>query len=67
MLKQRTAVESFSLCLSGFSDILAAESPVERLEELMLARLDRPVRLLRWAVMRVAEDGSFQVEGACLR
>jgi hypothetical protein len=62
-----TIVESFSLSLEGFPDILRREAPVSRIEEALIAHLEAPNRLLRWAVVRVAEDGCFWVEGAYLK
>lgn len=60
------SVESFSMSLSGWESVLNADKPADLLEEKIRTQLDAPVRLLRWAVVRV--DGSrFQCEGAYLK
>jgi hypothetical protein len=46
-------VESFSLCLDDFEQALHADYPAKWLEAQLLARLAAPVRLLRWAVVKV--------------
>lgn len=67
-------VESFSLSLSGLEQVLHAPSPSRLLEAQLLSRLDRPIRLLRWAIVHVeslsSDDGAtsrFHCEGAYLR
>lgn len=60
-------VESFTLQLDNFSDVLQAEAPAKWLEAQLLVRLDSPVRLLRWAIVQIEENQSFWCEGAYLR
>ena len=69
-------VESFSLSLKGLDQALHAPSPTRWLEAQLLSRLDRPIRLLRWAIVdveRSQSDGSgsplqhFRCEGSYLR
>ena len=66
-------VESFSLSMEGLDQVLHASSPSRWLEAQLLSRLERPIRLLRWAIVHVerAPDGvpssRFHCEGAYLR
>jgi hypothetical protein len=66
-------VESFSVALDGLEAVLYAPSPSRWLEAQLLSRLDRPIRLLRWAIVHVerTSDGNptsrFHCEGAYLR
>ena len=46
-------VNSFSLRLEGFQQVLRAEQPIEQIETLILAQLENPVRLLRWALVKI--------------
>jgi hypothetical protein len=59
-------VESFSLCLASYSEMLQAAEPVRHIEAQLLQQLDKPVRLLRWAIVRT--DGTaYWCEGAYLK
>jgi hypothetical protein len=73
-------VESFSLDLQGLEQVLQAKSPTRWLEAQLLARLHRPIRLLRWAIVQADKLDSpgnrkrsqarltrFRCEGAYLR
>lgn len=63
-------VESFHVRLEGWQAILKTEAPVETVEQLILAQLEKPRRLLRWAIVRIAEqepDQPFWCEGAYLK
>jgi hypothetical protein len=67
-------VESFSLSLKGLEHALHAPSPTRWLEAQLLSRLDRPIRLLRWAIVDVkqsqkvsASGQRFRCEGSYLR
>jgi hypothetical protein len=63
-------VESFSLCLEGFEQVLQAEQPIEMVEAMLLERLKNPIRLLRWAMVRIEphhEGPKFWCEGAYLK
>jgi hypothetical protein len=65
-LENASTVESFSLCLAEWDQLLTAPSPLSRLEFQLLSRLKSPIRLLRWAVVRVEKD-CFWCEGAYLK
>jgi hypothetical protein len=65
-IQQGTAVEGFSIWLEGFDEIVGIELPVFEIESLLLKQLASPVRLLRWAIVRV-EQARFLCEGAYLR
>jgi hypothetical protein len=63
-------VESFSLCLEGFAQVLQAEQPIEWVETRLLAKLISPIRLLRWAIVKVETTPAGQTywcEGAYLK
>lgn len=63
-------VESFNVCLEDWDGAINADHPVETVESALLAQLESPARLLRWAVVRVEEEGSarrFWCEGAYLK
>lgn len=64
--KAYSAVEGFSLWLDGFDAILAASTPVAEIETMLLSRLEAPVRLLRWAIVK-AEGSRILCEGAYLK
>lgn len=67
---RRQTVESFSLCLEDFNQALQAEQSISHIETHLLAALANPVRLLRWAIVKVEEgaDGTrFWCEGAYLK
>jgi|SRR6478609_3490671 len=78
--KTSPIVESFSLELQGLEQVLQAQSPTRWLEAQLLARLKRPIRLLRWAIVQAdtpntqnkkkrseAKLTRFRCEGAYLR
>ena len=63
-------VESFTVSLENFDAVLQADSPTRYVEAQILNRLANPVRLLRWAIVRVtpADDNrQFHCEGAYLK
>jgi hypothetical protein len=63
-------VESFSIELTGFPQFLNSKNPPSDLETALLSRLENPVRLLRWAVVKIEADdptGRFCCEGAYLK
>jgi len=63
-------VESFSLRLERFDEALQAKQPIEQIESQVLEKLDSPVRLLRWAIVKVERDEAnapFWCEGAYLK
>jgi hypothetical protein len=60
------AVESFSVRLDDYTDLINVEEPVQAIEERLLQRLESPVRLLRWAIVRV-EASACWCEGAYLK
>jgi len=63
-------VESFSLCLDGFDQALQARQSIAHIEERIRLQLDHPIRLLRWAVVKVEPSASGQrywCEGAYLK
>jgi hypothetical protein len=64
--KNLSTVESFSLCLTEWDHLLTAPSPLSQLESQLLSQLEAPIRLLRWAVVKV-ENGCFWCEGAYLK
>jgi hypothetical protein len=78
--KNNPVVESFSLELQGLEQVLQAQSPTRWLEAQLLARLKRPIRLLRWAIVQADNPNTqnkrkrseakltrFRCEGAYLR
>ena len=71
LTQQTQTVNSFSLCLEGFEQVLRAEQPIQRIEAMLLARLEHPVRLLRWAIVKVETQQqtgqNFWCEGAYLK
>lgn len=70
MAPTSTTVESFNLCLDGFDQALQAEQPIRHIEETLLTQLTEPVRLLRWAIVKVEPTPSGQrywCEGAYLK
>ncbi len=63
-------VESFHVQLEGWERILKTEAPVQTVEQLILEKLENPRRLLRWAIVRIAEkepNQPFWCEGAYLK
>lgn len=63
-------VESFTVRLEGWQAVLKTEAPVQTAERMILEQLESPRRLLRWAVVRIAEDEPgqpFWCEGAYLK
>lgn len=63
-------VESFTVRLEGWQSVLKTDAPVQTAERMILAQLESPRRLLRWAVVRIAEDEPgqpFWCEGAYLK
>ena len=63
-------VESFSLGLEGFDQVLQAEQPIQAIEAQLMKRLTDPIRLLRWAIVRVEDRPNgrmFWCEGAYLK
>jgi hypothetical protein len=63
-------VESFHVRLEGWQTMLQTAAPVETVENLILSQLETPRRLLRWAIVRIAEDEPgqpFWCEGAYLK
>ncbi|WP_373532116.1 hypothetical protein [Vampirovibrio sp.] len=63
-------VESFQVRLEGWQAMLQTEAPVETVERLILSQLEAPRRLLRWAIVRIAEEEPgqpFWCEGAYLK
>jgi hypothetical protein len=59
-------VESFHLQLEMYLRLLQAADPISTMEEALLLQLDRPIRLLRWAIVQV--DGTTcWCEGAYLK
>ena len=67
--KNKQTVESFALRLEGWDELIKQAQPVERLEAELLSRLENPVRVLRWAVVKVECDtpeSRFRCEGAYL-
>lgn len=63
-------VESFNVRLEGWQAMLKTEAPVETVERMILSQLKKPRRLLRWAIVRIAEDEPgqpFWCEGAYLK
>jgi len=67
--KNKQTVESFTLSLEGWNELLKVGKPVETIEAELLSRLENPVRLLRWAVVKVEKDtpnSNFWCEGAYL-
>ncbi len=69
-VKTQQTVESFSIQLESFQDVLVADELVQAIEELLLARLETPERLLRWAIVHVEKDSPkqpFRCEGAYLK
>ncbi len=70
MPTNRQTVESFSLCLEDFNQALQAEQSISHIEKRLLESLEAPVRLLRWAIVKVetGTNGSrFWCEGAYLK
>lgn len=64
------SVIGFTLCLPDFDEVLRAECPATHVETRLMACLERPVRLLRWAVVRMEQregGSSFWCEGAYLK
>jgi len=55
-------VNSFSLRLEGFEVVLRADQPIEMIETMILAQLENPVRLLRWAIVRAEKKAEAQRE-----
>ena len=47
------SVHSFRLCLEDLTQVLQAEQPIQLVETMLLAQLDAPVRLLRWAIVKI--------------
>jgi len=70
-LSKTNIISSFSLRLEGFEQALQAEQPVQWVERQLMAQLEHPVRLLRWAIVKVErlQTGSqrFWCEGAYLK
>lgn len=65
-----SSVESFQIRMEGWGELLQAQEPLRVLEARLMQQLEAPIRLLRWAVVRVnlAEPGQpFWCEGAYLR
>lgn len=63
-------VESFNVRLEGWQSTLKTKAPVETVERLILEQLENPRRLLRWAIVRIAEQEPgqpFWCEGAYLK
>jgi hypothetical protein len=63
-------VESFSLCLERYNELLHTDEPVRFVEDRLLEQLEAPVRLLRWAIVKVegaGEHSKFWCEGAYLK
>lgn len=63
-------VESFNIRLEGFAQVLQAEQPIRWVEALLLENLEQPIRLLRWAIVRVEPSSTGQMywcEGAYLK
>ncbi len=66
----RQTVESFSLPLRNFEQVLQAEQPIVWIEKQLLEKLDAPVRLLRWAIVKIEPDATGSIcwcEGAYLK
>lgn len=70
-LQTKQTVNSFSLCLEGFERALRAEQPIQHIENQLLAQLEQPVRLLRWAIVKVETQPQagqiYWCEGAYLK
>jgi len=73
-LSNEKTVNSFSIRLEGFEQAFQAEQPIQWVESRLMAQLEHPVRLLRWAIVKVekvettqTDHQSFWCEGAYLR
>ena len=63
-------VERFTIRLKDWPSVLRAEGPARAIETRLLAELENPVRLLRWAVVKVElndPETPFWCEGAYLK
>jgi hypothetical protein len=66
----RQTVESFHICLEHFDQVLQAKHPISHIEGHLLAQLDQPLRLLRWAIVKVENTDTnpqYWCEGAYLK
>ena len=59
-------VETFSIWLTGFDGFLASKNSVADVETQLMQQLDVPIRLLRWAIVRV-QNNHLLCEGAFLK
>ncbi len=61
-------VESFRIVLGDFAGLPQEADPVQAVESALLAQLESPVRLLRWAIVQVDPDRRhYRCEGAYLK